>query len=187
MPLNFYDTSYPDCSGDFVLVDLDAAAEDLENVFEGIEETAGDAEHDATKQWFLVTSDPRNISWPARWKDLSHPKGGIPRNVWVGLRWSKPEQVAELAELRRVRARRLFVIVEWGPGMLDDAKLDFEAWRCSSCGMRGEHPRPRDCPNTMICDRDTVGPQIHWIVGDVTISKEYGILVWSKLQKERPE
>lgn len=192
---NWYDTQYPHDSltAKYIRVDLDSlSAEDRETVFTAVEETKGVLGSEPTKQWLFLSENPDqwrgpDAPWPAKWKDRSHPEGGLPRNVWFGLHWAKPEQIIELAQLRRIPARRLFVFTTWGPGLLDEAKLDFTAWRCSNCGVRGEYPRPQDCPNTRICGTDTLQPQIHWIIGDVTISKEYGIKVWSKHTQERPE
>jgi len=188
---DWYDAKWPVDEGEYVYVDYDNdVAENDEAaiaLFSAIEDTVGGTKTPATRQYLIVTSDPTTIKWPSRWLDLTHPRGGIPRNVWVGMRCSKPEQLTELEGLRRVRARRLFLLMEMGPRMLDAVTLDFEAWRCSSCGMRGEHPKPRDCPNHSLCDRDTIGPQIHWIVGDVTGLDKYGIKVWSEWTTERPE
>jgi len=188
--VSWYDSAYPDTSGDFVLVNLDmyATEEYMPNIFALVEETKGGVDNPATKHWLFMTETPSawnrpEAPWPERWTNLSHPEGGIPRNVWFGLNCNDKELLSQLPELRHIRARRLFVWFHMGPALLDDAKLDFEAWRCHSCGLRGDSPRPRDCPNHNLCDRNTLDPQIHWAIGKVTGLEKYGIKVWP----ERPE
>lgn len=177
---SWYDSKWPNTSGEIVLVDWTSGSPS-EVIWEMIRETA------ETKTWLFLTDRPRYLvpNFPPEWKDLSHYQGGIPRNVWVGLSWHDPTTRHELSELRRISARRLFVVFGDRAGDFWQGGVELESWRCQNCGLRGEEPRPRDCPNVNLCGKDTIGPQIHWLIPVTPITEEQlqavrdlGVKVW---------
>ena len=191
---NWYDSEWPDDSGDFVLVDFDKqTVPDLPELWKRVEATVGPIDGKPEKVWLFATSAPRWLpegGFPPLWKDHTSYRGGIPRNVWVGLWHYNEKSRRELPELLRIRARNLLLIYADVPTTVGELQPQLENWRCTCCGMRGVPPMPRDCPNTRICDRDTVKPQIHWFVPVVTIRdsdlqfvRDMRIAVWP----ERPE
>ena len=192
------DSIYPDTGGEFVLVyGYDEWAEKnmapdtvrdaaRDRLFEQISETAAiPREPVAKKQWLFLLNDPKEFisSLPISWRDLTTYMNGIPGNVWCGAVVKTIEDVEKVRQLRKLRARRLFLVIEEYSckiaAALDEHLL---AWRCMHCGTRGEGEMPERCPSGSIClgEEWRLERQIHWIVSEFDFSK-YGI------SKERPK
>ncbi|MDP2607281.1 MAG: hypothetical protein Q8S00_32490 [Deltaproteobacteria bacterium] len=185
MTESYYDSVWPEnarTEGRYVLV----RSHYTPLLFEWIAQTKGDLLGEPEKIWLFLLDDPtwfRRLT-PESWHNLNSPQGGIPKNVWAGVKIDSPEDIQNIPELRRIRARRLFLECNLEENGSNEAlSKELNAWRCKSCGMRGEE-KQRDCPNIHLCDRDTLSPQIEWIVGKAahTIATPLSIILWP----ERP-
>ena len=104
-------------------------------------------------------------------------KTGLPPNVWVGMTaeidrirrsgffgTSRIRDLDRAEDLLRVRARVLWLRLV-GPAeriALERVRPILGAWRCSSCGQRGDYPRPLSgyCPHKLLCGDARLEPQI---------------------------
>jgi hypothetical protein len=184
----YFDSQSPDHQGQLVLVELGGSVpKDLQSAIEG--STGDDLTKPPPQVWLLEMFQPvRFEQWiPEPWLQVAHPKGGCPRNVWAGLFIEFEDDLLKLPELLACRTRRHYVRLDEGLVLSDEGRQLFEiylgAWRCSSCGMRGMGDVPR-CAKTMLCDRNTLRPQIDWVIdpGSVYGNKDFlyqkGIIQW---------
>jgi hypothetical protein len=106
-------------------------------------------------------------SMPSMWLRMP-PKGGIPKNVWVGACVATQKEADErMKRLVKIRARKLFVLLKKNHPSTIDLKAGLIAWRCSLCGRKDGYnrmTRPKTCPSGSICEDATINPQIHWVV-----------------------
>lgn len=120
--------------------------------------------------WLLLTKRPENapLVLPVDWVNPPPMRSfGIPPNVWIGTTAENQEEAdRRIPELRRLRARVLFVSYE--PALGDvDWSAHLGAWRCRICGRRGEAPRPDRCPTGNLCASVVGGsldPQVSWLI-----------------------
>lgn len=162
-------------------------------VVDQVEATEGDPVNPGAKQWLFT-----GLSWfreaPAHWRKLP-PKGGLPVNVWGGLEITRLQDIEAVSSLRKIRARRLFLVVhDANEETLEALEPELEAWRCMHCGRRGDYERPDSCPTGSICfgEEDLMGPQIHWLVDCVdseelrALCERNGVSYWGRVVKDRP-